>query len=211
MIVYRETGTQLEKVTLAPVTDVRSVSLSPDGKWALAIRHANPERTVWDARTGQRLAQVNGVGTFFTPDSQWLTNGRRCWQVGTWKEGPARPVVEGPTALVFSPDGSLFAGQVNDEAVSLLNADGKTLVQLGLPEQSRSGFAAFSADGTQLVHQSADHHHVYAWDLRALRRHLADLGLDWQTAPYPAGPEAGSVLPPSLIVNPGGKPGPEQR
>ena len=178
VVVYREKGAQVEKVTLAPVTDVRSVSLSPTGRLALAIRHASPERTVWDVGTGQQIAQVNGIGTFFTRDSQWLTDGRRRWQVGTWKEGAAVSMPERASALAFSPDGSLFVGQVNNEAVYLMNAESKTLVQLGLPEQSRSSFAAFSSDA-QLAHQSADYHHVYAWDLRALRRHLADLGLDW--------------------------------
>lgn len=43
------------------------------------------------------------------------------------------------TALAFTADGSLFVGQVNDEAAHLVDAaTAKTLVQLGLPEQSRS-------------------------------------------------------------------------
>jgi hypothetical protein len=103
-------------------------------------------------------------------------------------------VAEGPPILAFAPDGTLFVGQSNNEAVLLVDArTGKPLVQLGLPEQSRCWFAAFSPDGTQLVLQAADHLHVYTWDLRVLRRHLADLGLDWNAPAYP--PEDGAREP----------------
>ncbi len=84
-----------------------------------------------------------------------------------------------------------------------MNAAGKTLVQLGLPEQSRAGYATFSADGSQLVHQSADHHQVHAWDLRALRRHLAELDLDWDAPPFPPAVESDRPLPPIVTVHPG--------
>jgi tetratricopeptide (TPR) repeat protein len=78
-------------------------------------------------------------------------------------------------------------------------ATGKTLVQLGLPEQSRTGGGTFSPDGTQLIQQSLDYFYVYAWDLRTLRRHLADLKLDWAAPPYPPAPEGGRRPPPVLI------------
>jgi tetratricopeptide (TPR) repeat protein len=47
-------------------------------------------------------------------------------------------------------------------------------------------FGTFSPDGSQFLHVTNDEHTVGVWDLRALRRHLADLGLDWDAEPYPA-------------------------
>jgi Flp pilus assembly protein TadD len=85
-----------------------------------------------------------------------------------------------------------------DSGVRLVDdATGKVLVQLGLPEASRSDHIAISPDGTQVIHQSRDYPYVYAWDLRTLRRHLDELRLDWAA---PAFPEAPSSLPEPLSV-----------
>lgn len=183
---------------LRPLTDVRVVRISPDGRWAVTVTHGSSEGVIWDTRTGRPVANVGGLRAFlFTPDGRWLTDGCKRYAVGTWQEGPPLPVAEGMTALAFTADGSLFAGQVNDEAVHLVDAaTGKTLVQLGLPEQSRSNYAAFSADGTRLVLQSADYHYVYAWDLRALRQHLAGLDLDWESPSFAPAPADEERLPP---------------
>ncbi len=101
-VVYREKDAEVEQVTLAPLRDVRVLSLSPDGKWVLTLSHATTVRTVWDARTGRRITEDKAFGTLFSRDSQWLTDGRRRWRVGTWKEESLRdneqgsPVAEGP-------------------------------------------------------------------------------------------------------------------
>src|SRR5262249_14618913 len=137
---------------------------------------------------------------FFTPDSRWLTDGRRRREVGIWEEGPAVPVADGPKVQVFSPDGAVFAGQSNDEAGDPVDtATGNNLGQLGLPQHGRMGCGAFSPDGTQLIQQSLDYFYVYTWDLRALRRHLADLGLDWDAPPFPPAPEEERRLPPVVL------------
>jgi WD40 repeat protein/tRNA A-37 threonylcarbamoyl transferase component Bud32 len=194
-VVLRQEGKQPQTVVLGPMVGVRFVHCSPDGNWVLTVRHDTKTGQVWDARTGRQVAEVpvgtqahkahyHFYGAYFTPDNLWLTDGRRRWRVGTWAED-ANPLTRGPAVLCFSPDGAVYAGQSNDEAFELVEtATGKTLVQLGLPEQSRSWFAVFSPDGTQLVLTSADHHYVYVWDLFALRRHLADLGLDWAAPPF---------------------------
>jgi serine/threonine protein kinase/WD40 repeat protein len=200
-VVYRQEGSHLRALALGPLTDTRNLRLSPDGRWALTWTHETEKGLIWDAQTGRQGAQVERAGSlFFTPDSRWLTDGRRRREVGTWEEGPAVPVADGPKVQVLAPDGALFAGQSNAEVVDLVDtATGKTLVQLGLPEQSRTGAGAFSPDGSQLIQQSVDYFYLYAWDLRALRRHLADLGLDWAAPPYPPAPEADRRLPPVLI------------
>jgi WD40 repeat protein/tetratricopeptide (TPR) repeat protein len=201
-VVYRQEGNRLREIPLGPLTDTRVVRLSPDGHWALTLTHGPGDGLIWDTRTGRQVAEVRGAdGLFFTPDGRWLTDGRRRREVGTWKEGPATPRADGPTAQVLSPDGTLFAGQSSAEAVDLVStATGKTLVQLGLPEQSRMSHGAFSPDGTQLIQQSVDYFYLYAWDLRALRRHLADLDLDWDAPAYPHGNKTAPGPPELRIV-----------
>jgi hypothetical protein len=71
-----------------------------------------------------------------------------------------------------------------------------------LPEPSQVWHAAFTPDGTRVIHSTVNEHLVCVWDLRALRRHLADLDLDWDTPPYPADPEpAGRYATPPLKVH----------
>src|SRR5207253_2431591 len=43
----------------------------------------------------------------------------------------------------------------------------------------------FSPDGTQLVTTNNDSGSIHIWDLRALRKELATMGLDWDAPPYP--------------------------
>jgi serine/threonine protein kinase/WD40 repeat protein/tetratricopeptide (TPR) repeat protein len=201
VVVYRQEVPRPRAVTLGPLTDTREVRLSPDGRWALTWTHATTKVVVWDTQTGRQVAQLPGAPTLFTPDGRWLTDGRRRLEAGTWKEGPAVPIADGPKVHAFAPGGALFVGQSNAEVVDLVEtATGKTLVQLGLPEQSRMGSGFFSADGSELIQYSANYGYLYAWDLRALRRHLADLGLDWKAPPYPPAPAVGRRLPPVLTA-----------
>ena len=62
--------------------------------------------------------------------------------------------------------------------------------------------AAFSPDGSRLVVSTNDGPAVHVWDLRAIRRDLADMGLDWDAPAYseddPAGPSA-PPLPPLQV------------
>ena len=58
--------------------------------------------------------------------------------------------------------------------------------------------ATFSPDGSRLVTTSPEGPTVRVWDLRAIRRRLAGMGLDWDAPAYPdadpAGPEAAPCL-----------------
>jgi hypothetical protein len=76
---------------------------------------------------------------------------------------------------------------------------GKHLAKLALPESSYVSYPTFSPDGTQLVYALDNHNVVYTWDLSALRRHLAELGLDWDAPPLPPAP-APERTPPVVTV-----------
>src|SRR5262249_13997918 len=55
--------------------------------------------------------------------------------------------------------------------------------------------AAFSPDGSRLVVTTNDGPAVHVWDLRAIRRRLAPMGLDWDAPPYPESDPAGPSAP----------------
>jgi WD40 repeat protein/tetratricopeptide (TPR) repeat protein len=56
------------------------------------------------------------------------------------------------------------------------------------PNQSVYHSAILSQDRTVLCYINIDTSSIHAWDLRALRKHLAELGLDWDAPPYPPAP-----------------------
>jgi WD40 repeat protein len=87
--------------------------------------------------------------------------------------------------MAFSRDGRLFA--IDDGGrVRLVDPDsGREVVMLDAGTGSLANFfcLAFSPDGTQLA--AGRDHIIHLWDLRLIREQLADLGLDWDSPPYP--------------------------
>jgi WD40 repeat protein len=146
---------------------------------------------VWDAATGRlvkEFRQSYSCVVGFSPDGKWLTttNGRegRLWKVGTWEEGLR---VEEPH-FAFSPDGRLLA-VAGDGPIRLLDSTtGREYVRLEAPETTRFLPQCFTPDGSQLIALGYESQALHVWDLRLIRRQLAELGLDWDAPAYP--PEA---------------------
>ena len=64
----------------------------------------------------------------------------------------------------------------------------------------------FSPDGSRLVVTTNDPPAVHVWDLRAVRRRLAEMGLDWNAAAYSetdSATENAADLPLNVVVNMG--------
>jgi len=116
----------------------------------------------------------------------------RCWSVGDWQELPAPPDVRGFPA--FNGDGSLLAMRVTDRSgfVGLFDGDGRPLVRLEDPDHTVAQNLALSGNGATLVITAGGHRSLRVWDLRALRRGLAELDLDWAAPPLPP-PPGGSM------------------
>ncbi len=190
-------------LTLSPLQDTRTLSISPDGRWVLTRTHVDSDSKVWDTRTGKLAADMKGSGNLsFSSDGRWLTNGWQRWETGTWREGPCLGNGAGQAVRAYSPDGQYYFTSKDGGPLLLVDSEsGKTLVTLELPEQSQVWYAAFTPDGTRLIHSTVNDHLVCVWDLRALRRHLADLDLDWDTPPFPPAPEGERRLP--LLVTEG--------
>ena len=74
------------------------------------------------------------------------------------------------------------------------------MARLEDPDPDGSEVVAFSGDGSRLICKGSFTPSVIVWDLRAIRRQLADLGLDWDAPAYPAAeePPAGYRPPPAV-------------
>jgi serine/threonine protein kinase/WD40 repeat protein len=192
---------------LQPHDDVRFVDVSPDGRWVATGRHGGADVSVkvWDARDGRPVKQWD-LGTSstvrFSPDGRWLvTNGGGCrlWEVGTWRAGP----MIGGNGLGFAPDGRFLVVEAGTGFLRLVDpSSGRDLARLEDPAQARAGAVAFSTDGTRLIATGEDSKLIHTWDLRAIRRHLAAMGLDWDAPPYPEPAPASHDAPPLTLTSP---------
>jgi tetratricopeptide (TPR) repeat protein len=191
---------------VGPLDDVRSVAVSPDGQWLATGSHGQSGAQVWrirDAAPVAHLAIDGSVHVHFSPDGKWLMTTSppcRLWAVGTWRE--VRQI--GGHGMTFSPDGRQLVVQDSSRALRLVEtATGRTLARLESPDACKVDAATFGPDGSRLVVSSNDGPSVRVWDLRAIRRRLAAMGLDWDAPAYsdddPADPSAPPL--PSLQVD----------
>jgi tetratricopeptide (TPR) repeat protein len=121
---------------------------------------------------------------------------------------PAAPACGrlGGGCFAFSPDGKLLAVDTGFGAVRLLDPDtGREYARLEDPNQDRAFWMSFSPDGSQLVASSQDGQSVHVWDLRAIRKQLADMDLDWGLPQYPP-PDPGAGQPLHVQVDLGDLP-----
>src|SRR5207248_8925208 len=82
--------------------------------------------------------------------------------------------------LAFAPDSRTAVYGDNAGTVILTEVEtGRELARFEDPEPARLDAVAFTPDGSQLVTTLIDRPYLRVWDLRAIRRRLAKLGLDW--------------------------------
>jgi tetratricopeptide (TPR) repeat protein len=179
--------------------DCRFTALSPDSKWLAVGAWHRSDVSLFDASTGtlvHQLTSQSATAVAFSPDGQWLAacdyDAVRFYHVGSWRlshsyESP------GIGYLSFSPDSALLAlGKIlsGDEpnAVHLVHAaTGRLLARLEntpAPTQIEEQLT-FSPDGSQLVVPHWRDRVFCKWDLRAIRRRLSSMGLDWDAPPLP--------------------------
>jgi tetratricopeptide (TPR) repeat protein len=116
----------------------------------------------------------------------------RLWDVGTWRE--ARQI---DGAHTFAPDGRIVAVLDPDRVIRLVDfATERTLARLESPDLCGVHVLAFSPDGSRLVLVTNDGPAAHVWDLRAIRKQLADRGLDWDAPAYPEADPADPSAPP---------------
>jgi eukaryotic-like serine/threonine-protein kinase len=166
------------------------VDVSPDGRLVVTGGFFYPGGAkVWDARSGALVKDLPGgtfCGPIFSPDGRRLLTGAvaavrpiRLWDTATWAEVPFAEPIEGKNAA-FSPDGKLLVFETGTGVACLVDPEsGREYARLEDPNQDRASDFAFSPDGTNLVSTTTDGFCVHVWDLRAMRRQLASMNLDW--------------------------------
>jgi serine/threonine protein kinase/WD40 repeat protein len=194
---------------------VAGCALSPDGRWAEThtARNGKEGIKIWDTSDGKPIGWKPPAGEdfgFFTPDGRWLVTRTpgdaplRFWQVGSWQPGPALPNSSPPTQSLWpSSDGALLLGlETHTEPPRLIHAGtGKALATLEPPRDVGPTDVGWSPDGTRLAVGSGNHT-IHVWDLRAIRRGLAEVGLDWDLPPYPPADRTAPASPLRVEVQP---------
>jgi WD40 repeat protein/serine/threonine protein kinase len=171
--------------------DVRGVAVSPNGQLVATGGFGHPGGAkVWDARTGNLIMDLpvgSNCWVVFSPDGKRLlvasgSNAAaqiRLWEVGSWEEVPLEGPLQG-ACPAFSPDGRLLVVETGAGVARLLDPrTGQEFGRLEDPNQDRANHFSFSPDNTKLVSATSDGHCLHVWDLRAMRQHLAAMGLDW--------------------------------
>ena len=186
-------------IRIGPLDDCRGTSISPDGQWLATDSHQNGGVSIWrlpDGAKATRLPIDGGASALFSPDGKLLVTPQescRLWEVGTWREVRQ---IEG-VFRTFSPDGRLAVVQNAEKILGLVELEtGRTLARLESPDQHDVRWAAFSPDGSRLVVTTHEPPCAHVWDLRAIRRQLFEMGLDWDARAYPENDAASPDLPP---------------
>ena len=184
---------------IGPLDHVKSVAVSPDGEYLATGCHGTAGAQVWRLRDSALLAhrEFEGlVGVKFSSDGKWLMTENppcRLWEVGTWREAQR---LNG-RGRCFSPDGRQVVVVDPSKVLLLVEAEtGRTLARLMSPDLGDAWAVTFSPDGSRLVVSTRDGPAVHVWDLRAIRRRLTSLGLDWDAPAYPEQDPASSAAPP---------------
>jgi WD40 repeat protein len=190
-------GPPIQRIQLQPQQDVRSCSVSPDGRWVASGSHNSSDglgAKVWNADTGELVKAVPVSGmcrVAFSPDSRWLLTtggGCRLWKAGAWDN----PRTVGGTAGCFSPDSGMLAVDDLAGAIRLVStATGDTLARLEAPEQANSSPRGFTPAGAKLLAVGGETSALHIWDLRLIRKGLLELGLETGLPEYAPAKETG--------------------
>lgn len=178
--------------------DVRACAVSSDGRLGVTGSHT-PQATgviVWNLETQTSVAELPVPGltsVVLSPDGKWLVtngDGTRIWTVGDWQHPRRiRPIKTHPC---FSPDSQLLALSDEISVIRLVEpASGRDVAVLTAPERTRLMPIAFTPDGARLIAHGEETGALHIFDLRAIRRQLAEMKLDWDLPPLP--PETESV------------------
>ena len=146
------------------------------------------------------LGGINNA--FFSPDGRTLVTSRgdeyRSWDVPSWLPALRLPweIQSYPGWVAFSPDRKLLALELSPAVIHLVDAaTGRTVAKLEDPRSDRAQWLGFTPDGARLVAIATYSRAIHVWDLRAIRRHLAAMHLDWESPPYPPTPGADARRP----------------
>jgi WD40 repeat protein len=145
---------------------------------------------VWDGETGRlirNLFPTENAQVAASPDGRSLAVATHTafgvWNSVTWEPRWRVPLSLGSAAggpVAFSPDGRMLAVAPARQEIRLLDpSTGREFASLTAPDARTIEEMAFSPDGDRLA-ACTELRSIHLWDLRALRRELAAMGLDWR-------------------------------
>ena len=200
------------RIVLSKHPFVDYVAISPDSHWVASGSWRNGLVTIWDVASRQivkTLQMPDRTQVAFSPDGRSLVTmclDYQFWEVGTWKlqrSLPSDNLVPQWNSLSFSPDGKLIALTEGGNRVELLDAvRGTQLATLESPEHTPIASLTFGPDGSRLVCRTISQRDEL-WDLRLIRRELAEMKLDWNEPSYPPAPEVENPNPVTLVIDAG--------
>jgi serine/threonine protein kinase/WD40 repeat protein len=189
-----ETGKVGSTLAEHPGGEVRA--LSGDGQLAASSGWYSDRVRLWDVSSRRILHEwATGKRTFvsFTPDSRALVISRG-EEFSFWEVKPPYRLIrrmpresnQYPGWVSFTTDGKLMALEMAPGVMHLVEtASGRTVARLTDPDGDRATWQAFTPDGTRLVVMAGYSSAVHIWDLRAIRRHLKQMNLDWDWPEFP--------------------------
>lgn len=191
--------------TLDEGSNVRSVAVSPDGRWLAWGLEGQATVKLWDLsnKAVTREFEAHGNVPSFSADGKWLAiSGDKgsLFRVGTWEPGLA---FSGLGA--FSQDSKTLAVENGQGTLSLLDiVSGKEHGRLEDPNLAIADVLRFIAADTQLLTvNNGPQPGVRVWDLRLVRTKLAAAGLDWEVPPYQKTETSPQEPLPRLVIESG--------
>jgi WD40 repeat protein/tRNA A-37 threonylcarbamoyl transferase component Bud32 len=187
------------EVSTPEQNDVRSIAVSPDGRWVVAGSHVKGSVSVYSATSGElhRELRREGGSTQFSPDGRWLAVAKfrgvvELFRVEDWESQGERPGSRG----IFSSDGKLMAIGTKNGEIELLATDSFQRVALiEVPDRSAVFPVAFGTDGRALIAVPEGTRRSLYIDLAGLRSELKEMGLDWDWPDLPPDTSASEVIP----------------
>ena len=180
---------ETEPVALPGHADVSCLAVSPNGQW-VATGDLKGAR-IWNSQTGEMVTEIRTDGErqsmSFGPNGKWLAAAGishiRLFEVGCWELVHEFAVHQVGRGVSWSSDGRLLVVTSGNVATLLNPATGVQVARITSPnEEENIQSLRLNSDGRlAIVHRTA----IEVWDLRLVRRHLAEMGLDWDLPPLP--------------------------
>lgn len=187
LVIYDLENLDAPPLAFNPETGVGSVALSPDGKHMAVGSRLGGGSFVIDIESLQRIQKLSQLDArvAYSNDGRWLvahtTTGCDLFNARTFVREATYPrdlAEREPGEIVFSNDSQTLAFFKDRRTVELVDLRTlRPLVSLRVPAGATARSLRFSPDNTLLAVHDKVRLHLY--DLPALRRELAALGLDW--------------------------------
>jgi serine/threonine protein kinase/WD40 repeat protein len=187
--VFRRAKEQM--IELKPQEDVRFCAVSPNGRWVATGSHNFRNGAgvkFWDAQTGALVRELahgeHGIPGF-SPDSKRLVTRGAGIKIRDLATGSSEiQLSEMDGRFAFSHNGELLALEDVPGVVRLVApATGREVARLTAPEKTRLEPLCFTPDGGLLITAGTETGMLHVFNLRAIRRGLVELGLDWDQPP----------------------------